>query len=225
MNKERNLLPWILGALSATAVAVAITAVSSNKTAPVTPPPMVAAQPTPLPVPPVPSATPLGTGTTPADAATPAVAAIAAAVATVPVAQADRAAAQPSPVQAQTAPESAAQSGQIWACTTKGVKTFSNNPCGEKSTLLEVGPINTMNATPAVHYTRSYASQPQYAPAYTDSDYSADQESYADQASAETGGNTYTIVQGGFVRRRPEHRSHHRPMPSHHNSGSMPRKY
>ena len=216
MNKERDLLPWVLGTLSVAAVAVAIMAVSSNKTAP---PPMVTAQSTAASQPQgsAPSAAPLAAAATPPAAAIPAV------VATMPVAQADQAAAPPSPVPAQAVPDSPAPSGQIWACTTKGVKTFSNNPCGEKSTLLEVGPINTMNATPAVHYAR-YASQPQYAPAYTDSD--ADQEPYADQASAETGGNTYMIVQGaGFVvRRRPEH-PHHRPMPNHHNSGPMPRKY
>jgi len=134
---------------------------------------------------------------------------------------------QQSPMQAQAAPESPAQSGQIWECTTKGVKTFSNNPCGDKSTLREVGPINTMNPTPVVHYARAYAPEPRYAPAYSDSDGAADQGSYSDPVSAESGGNSYAIVQGvGFVaRRRPEHHPHHRPMPNHHNSGPMPRKY
>jgi hypothetical protein len=128
-------------------------------------------------------------------------------------------------MQAQVAPEPPAQTGQIWECTTKDVKTFSNNPCGDKSTLLEVGPINTMNPTP-VHYARAYAAEPRYAPAYTDSDGAADQEPYSDAVSGESGGNSYTIVQGvGFIaRRRPEH-PHHRPMPSHRNPGSMPRRY
>jgi hypothetical protein len=206
MSKERDLLPWVLGALSATAVAVAITAVSSTKTAPPAPTPMVAAQ----------SAVPVQS---------PAAAPAAVDAASAPTPQADPTP-QQSPLQAQAAPEPPASSGQIWECTTKGVKTFSNNPCGEKSTLLEVGPINTMNPTPAVHYARAYAPEPRYAPAYVDSGSSADQEPYSDSVSAESGGNSYTIVQGvGFIaRRRPEH-PHHRPMPNHHNSGPMPRRY
>ena len=129
-------------------------------------------------------------------------------------------------MQAQGAPDSPAPSGQIWECTTKGVKTFSNNPCGDKSTLLEVGPVNTMNPTPAVHYARAYSSEPRYAPAYADSDSATDQNSYSDTASAESAGNSYTIIRGvGFVaRRRPEH-PHHRPTPDHRNFGPMPRKY
>ena len=211
MNKERDLLPWILGALSATAVAVAITAVSSNKTAPPTQTSMVATQSTPVPVP-APAPAPAATAPAAADAA--------------PAPEADPMP-QQSAMQAQIAPESPAPSGQIWECTTKGVKTFSNNPCGDKSTLLEVGPINTMNPTPAVHYARAYAPEPRYAPGYADSDGSADQEPYSDSVGAESGANSYTIVQGvGFVaRRRPEHHPHHRPMPNHHNPGPMPRRY
>jgi hypothetical protein len=197
MNKERDLLPWVLGALSATAVAVAITAISSTKTA-----------------------APLGpTAPAPAPPAAPAVAAAA------PVPEADPMPPQ-STIQAQAAPEPPAQTGQIWECTTKGVKTFSNNPCGDKSTLLEVGPINTMNPTPAIHYARTDAPEPRYAPGYANSDSYADEEPYSDPVSAESGGNSYTIIQGvGFVaRRRPEH-PHHRPTPNHRNPGPMPRRY
>jgi hypothetical protein len=203
MNKERDLLPWVLGALSATAVAVAITAVSSTKTAA---PPAATAM-----VAPQSAAAPVGP-TAPAPAAAP-----------VPAADPMP---QQSPMQAQVAPEPPAQTGQIWECTTKGVKTFSNNPCGDKSTLLEVGPINTMNPTPVVHYARTYAPEPRYAPGYANSDSYADEEPYSDPVSAESGGNSYTIVQGvGFVaRRRPEH-PHHRPAPNHRNPGSMPRRY
>ena len=220
MSKERNLLPWVLGALSAAAVAVAITAVSSTKTAPPAPTPIVVAEQAA----PVPFQTPA-----PAPATADAVAA--------PVPQADPPP-QQSPMQAQVAPESPAPGGQIWECTTKGVKTFSNNPCGDKSTLREVGPINTMNPTPVVHYARAYAPETRYAPAYPDSDSSTDQEQYSDPVSAESGGNSYTIVQGvGFVaRRRPERPHHepppnhqpmpnHRPVPNHRNSGPMPRRY
>jgi hypothetical protein len=124
-------------------------------------------------------------------------------------------------VQAQAAPESSVPSGQIWECTTKGVKTFSNNPCGDKSTLLQIAPINTMNPTPAVHYARTYAPEVGYA----ESD-SSDQAPYSDQTSAESVGDSYAIIRGaGFIpRRRPEH-THHRPMPNHRNSGPIARKY
>jgi hypothetical protein len=203
MSTERDLLPWVLGAVLATAVAFAIAAMSSNKTAaPAQAPPVVAAQPTPLPA--QAPASP--------DASSPA-----------PQPPAAPLTAQQSSEQVQAATESAAPTGQIWECTTNGVKTFSNNPCGEKSTRLEIGPVNTMNPTPAVRYARTYATDPRYAPAYGDSD-SADQDSYSDQASAESGGNPYTTVQAvGFVsRRRPEH-SHHRPTPHHRNIGRMQR--
>jgi hypothetical protein len=215
MNKERDLLPWVLGALSAAAVAVAITAVTSTKTAP---PPaatsMVAPQPEAVTAVRPPAAAPTPP---PAEAPVAAVAAPVPAVDPMP---------QQSPMQAQVAPEPPAQTGQIWECTTKGVKTFSNNPCGDKSTLLEVSPINTMNPTPVVHYARTYSPEPRYAPAYANSDSYADQEPYSDPVSAESGGNSYTIVQGvGFVaRRRPEH-PHHRPTPNHRNPGPMPRRY
>ena len=129
-------------------------------------------------------------------------------------------------MQAQVFPEAPAPSGQIWECTTKGVKTFSSNPCGDKSTPVEIGPINTMNPTPVVHYARSYAPEPRYAPSYADPNSYADQEPYSEQAGVESSGS-YTIIQGGgFIpRRRPEHHPHHRPMPNHHNSGPAPRKY
>src|SRR6202042_1623226 len=99
------------------------------------------------------------------------------------------------------------QAGQIWECTTKGVKTFSNNPCGEKSTLLDVSPINTMSATPVVHYARAYGSEPRYTQGYADQGAPADDEQYSDDYGAESGGNSYTVIQGaGFVaRRRPDH--------------------
>jgi hypothetical protein len=121
----------------------------------------------------------------------------------------------------QAAVEPEAQGGQIWVCTTKGVKTFSNNPCGEKSTLLDVGPINTMNATPPNRYPRNYEPQPHYTPAYDAQDPAED---YSEQYGSETGGTSYTVVQGlAFVpRRRAEHphrptnQQHHNPGPARH---------
>jgi hypothetical protein len=198
MNKERNLLPWIIGGLAAATAAVAFTAIS-NKTATTSaqPAPLVASQPSSSPV-------------SAPQAATPAVP-----PAAVSASEPDPAQTQPAAtLQAAVAPE-ATGGQQIWECTTKGVKTFSNNPCGEKSTLLDIAPINTMSATPAVHYARGYAPEPRYTTAYTDQ-VPADAEANSEQYGSESPGTSYAIVPGfAFVpRRRPEH--HHRP-PNHHN--------
>jgi hypothetical protein len=119
----------------------------------------------------------------------------------------------PAPPPVQAAVQSETGGGQIWVCTTKGVKTYSNNPCGEKATLLDVGPINTMNATPVDRYPRGYQPEPRYAPAYNDQ--ASESEENSDQYGSETSA-PYTVVQGlAFVPRR--HVEHpHRP-PHHHN--------
>jgi hypothetical protein len=54
--------------------------------------------------------------------------------------------------QAQPAPNPSGN--QIWECTTNGVKTFSNNRCGNTAVLRELGPVNVMDASPAsnVHW-------------------------------------------------------------------------
>ena len=202
MKKERDLLPWILGGLSATAVAVAFTAISTNRTAsPNGPPAVLASQPLASSAPP---ASPAPAAVTPESAPVSA-----------PVSQPDPALAPaPAPMQAAVQPE--AQGGQIWVCTTKGIKTFSNNPCGETSTLLDVGPINTMNATPSNRYPRGYEPQPRYAPAYNDQ---APSEEYSEQYGSETGTTSYTIVQGlAFVPRRHIEHPHRPPYQQHHNS-------
>jgi hypothetical protein len=195
MTKERDLLPWILGALSATTLAVAVTAVATHKAvAPLPQPvPIVAAAATPLPVPLPGSELPSAPSpAVPAQAVAPAQAA--------------------TPAQTPDQPE--VQAGQIWECVTNGVKTFSNNPCGEKSSLLEVRSINTMNPTPPLHYARAYPAQAQYAPSYADAGTSLDdQEDYADQDGAESGANSYAIIQGAafLPRRRPQHHPHRPP--------------
>jgi hypothetical protein len=198
MNKERDLLPWILGGLSAATIAVAFAAVSTHRNeASLAPAPLVAAQAAVQPSASLPASPAPSTAQAP------------------PPALPDSAS-MSAPPQAQNAAEPEVQAGQIWECTTKGVKTFSNNPCGEKSTLLDVSPINTMPATPVIHYARAYGSEPRYAPGYADQGAPADDEQYSDDYGAEAGGNSYTIIQGArFVaRRRPEHS--HRP-PPHHN--------
>src|ERR1700760_1564432 len=127
MNSQRDLLPWIFGGLSTAAGAIALTAISSQRTAtPAAQPiPVVAVAPQrPTPAAVVPTAVSPTAVAGPAAENTPA----------------------PSIAATDTGAQSEARPGQIWACTTNGVKTFSNNPCGKNSSLLEVGPINTMNA-------------------------------------------------------------------------------
>lgn len=205
MSREHDLLPWILGALSIAAVALTITAVSSQRTG------------TPV-VQPIPSAATALPPPAPTLAALPA-AAVPEAVPEPSSADAPLTAA----TQAATQPE--VQAGQIWVCTTLGVKTYSNNPCGEKSTLLEVGPINSMNPTEPVHYARAYPAQPQYRPPYSDPNAQSYAEDDSGQEGYESGDNSYAIVQGVAVlpRRRPEHRPY-RPS-SHRNSAPAPRKF
>jgi hypothetical protein len=210
MNNQRDLLPWILGGLSVATVAVVITVASAGKTAPSQRPAGAAtAQVTPapdslsLPVPATEAATP-------AVDVVPAVAAVPAVAETAP----------PPAAQPQATAEPALQTGQIWECMTNGVKTFSNNPCGEKSTLLEVRAINTMNPTPVVRYARANGPEPRYSPEDADQNNYSDQDVYGEQGPAETGVNSYAIVQGlAFLpRKRPEHP--HRPF--HHDPGHNP---
>jgi hypothetical protein len=200
MNKERDLLPWILGGLSAATIAVAFAAVSTHRDVPTL-------APTPLPAAQAAVRPPVSQPALPAPSTERA-----------PPPATETGAAPIPPTQAQTAAEPEVQAGQIWECTMKGVKTFSNNPCGEKSTLLDVSPINTMSAAPAIHYARAYGSEPRYTPGYADQGAAADDEQYSEDYGAEPGGNSYTFIQGaGFVaRRRPEHM--HRPHP-HYNPG------
>ena len=197
MKKERDLLPWIFGGLSAAAIAVAFAAVSTHRDAPTLTPQVLAA-------PPAASIATTATPTTPTQ--TPVQPMATTAQAAPPAMQPDSA--PPMPPQAQTAVAPEVQAGQIWECLTKGVKTFSNNPCGEKSTLLDVGPINGMSALPAIHYAGAYGSQPRYAAGYPDQNAPADADDYSDQYAADAGGNSYAIL-GVVPRRRPQ--QFHRP--------------
>jgi hypothetical protein len=209
MNNQRSLLPWILGGLSVATVAIVITVASAGKAAPSLRPASAA---TALVTPSTDSVSlPAPTAAVPAVPAVAAVAAVPTESETAP------------PPAAQATAEPAVQSGQIWGCMTNGVKTFSNNPCGEKSTLLEVRAINTMNPTPVARYARTYAPEPRYSPGYADQNNYSDQEVYGEQGPAETGPNPYAVVQGfAFLpRKRPEHP--HRPPPRH-NTGSPSRR-
>jgi len=146
MDKDRDLLPWILGALSIASVALAVAVAAANRV-----PPSIASAPIP-----------------PASLASPVVALPAPAAPAVP------AESSPVPVAAQspatTTPAAMQPTGQIWACTLNGQKTFSNNPCGEKSALLDLGPINTMDRAPVYRAVPSYPPGPGYAPAYDEPD-------------------------------------------------------
>ena len=234
MTKERDLLPWILGGLSAATLAVAVTAVALHK----------GVAPLPEPVPLAAAVATSQAAPLPTTAAAPPAAVVTGPTTGGAMAGAESASAPPhaEPVQA-TVPAPAAepevQAGQIWECVTNGVKTFSNNPCGEKSSLLEVRSINTMNPTPPIHYARAatqaqyspqYAPQyaAQYAPSYADAGApSESQEDYGDQDGADSGADSYTIVQGvAFLPRRrpPQHHHPHRP-PYHHSPAQPPRKF
>jgi hypothetical protein len=178
MDKDRDLLPWILGGLSMATAAIAITVASTNRTARVNL--QAPSQPAAYALPPVPAEN------APAPAA-----ALAA-------------------VQVQTITPPKPPTNQIWECTTNGQKTFSNNPCGDKSSLREVGPINTMDPTPIFAPARSYEPQSSYQPEYS---YPSTQE------SADT---SYPMVVASpfYERRLPVHT--HRPHD--HDRGPPPRR-
>jgi hypothetical protein len=142
MNQDRDLLPWILGGLSMAAVAVAISVGSTGRTAP-----------TNLPVPSQATAQRMPEATLTAAPAAPAAA---------PAPAPSTAAVQLPPLAPPAAP-----SNQIWECTTNGQRTFSDNPCGDKPMVREVGPINVMNSTPIRSPTREYGPESNDAPDYS----------------------------------------------------------
>jgi hypothetical protein len=122
----------------------------------------------------------------------------------------------------QAATDSSPPGTQIWECVTNGLKTFSNNPCGDKSSLVSVRPINTMNATPPVRsaraYTpeRAYAAEPAYAQPYAEQNSYSDQDGESDQDSVYAG-NSYAVLPGfAYV---PKKRHEHPHRPPHHDSG------
>jgi hypothetical protein len=131
---------------------------------------------------------------------------------------------------------------QIWECTINGLKTFSDNPCGEKSTLREIGPINRMDPTPILPPSRSYvresSAQPNYSypsePQSADNSYPADNAYPADNSYPAD--SLYPVFVGIPFdgRRRHDHEKRgrsdheHRPysqphsQPQSHNRGPQP---
>jgi hypothetical protein len=203
MDGNRNLLPWILSGLSIATAAIAITAGSIKTTGFIerTSASAPATQPVPL----------------------PSTAQMVAPVSSTPspsTAYAEPSPAAPAPAAETTMPPeevAAAQEApgnQIWACTTNGIKTFSNNPCGEKSALLDVGPVNTMEATRVPPSAHQYMPDPHYAP------------DYPPQETPEQSDEVYSTYGVGvglvphYVRKRPK------PVyPSQHHRGPQPRNY
>jgi hypothetical protein len=206
MHQERDLLPWILGGLATAALALAITAVSNQPTiAPAARPlAAVAASAPPLPIAPASLTTPAPVALSPAT-----------------LAQTSQGTPQAHAPITDAETQSEGRPGQIWACTTKGVKTFSNNPCGENSSIVVVGPVNTMNPAMPVHYAQAYPAQPQYVPAYSDSSAQA-YEDDSEQDGYEGGADSYAIVQGIAVlprRRSGHHHPHQQPQSPYHQPG------
>src|ERR1700722_19101076 len=222
MTEDRDLLPWILGALSMAAVAMAVaigmtgrtTSAHASSQTTSAPPALATAELNPKMQN---SAAPAGSA--PVSSAP----ASAAPASTSPASTASSSAAQAYPeppsaqrvsaAQAQPALTQNAAGNQIWECTTNGVKTFSNTRCGSAAVLREVGPINVMEASPAsnVHW---YGAGPNDAGDYYDPSYDPNPPQPAD--------NSYPVVVGvPYLERRrlerPRQAAHHDQ--GHHDQG------
>jgi len=202
MDKGRNLLPWIFGGLSMAAAAIAITVASSNGGAPnrshapiqttahISPDAQILPAPQAV-------ALPKAVPAAPAPVSTPAPTLAAA------------------PTQSAAPPTQ--PTSRVWECTINGQKTFSDAPCGDKSSVREIGPINRMDPSPLFSYARPYGREPSYQPEYSDPGEQPD--ATAEQQFA---GNPYPVYVGIPVR---EHaRPNHAHRPHGHSRGPQPRK-
>jgi hypothetical protein len=189
MTEDRDLLPWILGGLSMAAVAMAIAVGLTGRTVPAQ-----ASSQTTASAPTVATArlNPMPDNTSPADVAPSSSAPSFAASS--PAASSSAAPASTAPP--QSAPASSPPGNQIWECTTDGVKTFSNNRCGNAAIRRDVGPINVMDASPAASNVHWYGT-----------DNTNDASDYYYPAAAQPADNAYPVVVGipYLERRRPEH--------------------
>ena len=202
MDKGRNLLPWIVGGLSMATLAVAITVGWAKGIAPNNSP---APSQTAAHILPDPEVT-----TAPAPTLT---------------------VTQIRPVTAPTAPNVEANH-QIWECTINGVKTFSDNPCGAKSSLVEIGSINGLDPTPVLPHARSYvpesSGQPNYSyPSRQADSYPSDQQSADNSYPADDSypaDSSYPVFVGVPIRERRMSGHEHRPysQPQSHNRGPQP---
>jgi hypothetical protein len=105
-------------------------------------------------------------------------------------------------------------SNQIWECTTKGLRTFSNNPCGANSTVRQLNPINVMEPQPTYHVTHTYA--PAVTPAPVRNYDAAPASENADETYTENAYNGYPgyVVVTRAHRVRPNN-AHNHPHPHH----------
>jgi hypothetical protein len=185
MDKYSDLAPWILGGISMTAIAVAITVGSNSRSAPKA----------------LPAVSPVIAKIVPAASAIPQSPPPQSAAEQLPPTAPPGAEPQAFGAQPLTQPPVAA--GQIWECTTNGQKTFSNNPCGEKSSLRDFGPINTMDPTPVFRRPRF---QPD--PNYAQNDDNQGSQDYADDSYAPLVGIAYVVHRRGERTQQPYTRSH-----------------
>lgn len=200
MDKDRDLLPWIFGGLSMATAAMAITLASTYGNAPGNAPKDSQA-PSPIaahPLPWVEAPTAATLAPAPAPAAAPVQTLVAA--------------------QIQTAAPPIEPGSQIWECTTNGQKTFSDNPCGDKPVLREIGPINGMDTTPILPRARSFAPESGYRPEYSYPGEQAD--SYPDDQ--QSANNSYPVYIG--IPYREHGRPDHGHRPHNRDRGPQPRR-
>ena len=201
MDKDRDLLPWIFGGLSMATAAIAITLGATYGNAPGDAAKNSQA-PSPITAHPLPWVE-APTASAPAPAPAPAPVPAAAPAHTLAA--------------AQTAAPPVEPSTQIWECTINGQKTFSDNPCGDKSSLREIGPVNRMDPTPVLSQARSFVPGSSYPPEFypgEGADSSPGEQQFAN--------NSYPVYIGipSHERRRtgPGHRPHN------HDRGSIARR-
>jgi hypothetical protein len=152
VNRDTDLLPWIMSALlaviAALGIAVAVSehnppsrsAASDERALPTAALSVPVAAPTPA---------PSDSAESPAPAA--------------PGAPAPRVAAAPPQPQAPPLP-----AGEVWECMTDGQRTFSNAPCGPGASIRQLNPTNTMEASPEFAAAPSYEPEPGYTANYGD---------------------------------------------------------
>jgi hypothetical protein len=187
MDKQHDLLPWILGGLMIATAALAIAVASTNRIAPGN----------------LQALSQTATQTLPATL--PAIAA--------PVPASERAppaAVAAAPIQAMAPAPPTEPTVKIWECTINGVRTFSNKSCGDKPSIREIGPVNTMESTPIFRFDRAYGPESSYQPDYPDSSPQESQDS------------SYPAVIGIPFRERRRSDHVHRPHGGAH--GPTPRK-
>jgi hypothetical protein len=193
MDKYSDLAPWFLGGLLIAAVAVAMTLSANNRTAPKTLPASSASIAKML----------------PAASAMSSPAPLAAELAPAPLAAGPLAAEPLAPAAPPaTAMQPVTAADQIWECTINGQRTFSNNPCGEKSSLRKIGPINTMDPTPVLRYSRPYQPETGYAPAYAQEYDNSGTQEHADDSYQALVGVPYLAHRRGERMHRPYQHTH-----------------